>query len=213
MIHLYHSWACAQRTVSYYNNIWTSVFIDALFITARRWNQPRCHQLMDNENVVYAQWSFIWNLVKKNEWNWKKIYWVKQLKFRETNTVCSLWKDQNPHKRPCISQGSLELKTYEMSIYIKGIYCNDLQSVVQLTQVGLLSPTRLVVSAGLLYKLDSWRSRFQQMCWQVSASRVNLLSSIILCPAEGMAQIKGMYYHAWIRNLLCLRLALNSEIC
>jgi hypothetical protein len=55
-----------------------------------------------------------------------------------------------------------------MSLEIKGIYCNDLQPAVQLIQqwaavngksknLVVLSPTRPVVSAGLPYKLESWR--------------------------------------------------------
>ena len=32
-------------------------------------------------------------------------------------------------------------------------------------------------------------------------------------PAEGVAQIKGVDHYAWIWNLLCPRLTLNSEIC
>jgi hypothetical protein len=45
------------------------------------------------------------------------------------------------------------------------------------------------------------------MCWLVSASsqrRVNLSMSLGGPPAEGVAQIKGVYHHAWIWD---------SEIC
>lgn len=57
-----------------------------------------------------------------------------------------------------------------MSLYIKGIYCNDLRSVIQLTQQWVavdgkskslvVAPLmRPVVSAGLLYKLEPKKSR------------------------------------------------------
>jgi hypothetical protein len=81
----------------------------------------------------------------------------------------------------CISQGSLESENLWMSLYIKGIDWNDFQSVVQLTQQWaavsgksknlVVAQSHEAVSAGLLYKLKSLRSRFQQICWQVSASR------------------------------------------
>ena len=40
------------------------------------------------------------------------------------------------------------------------------------------------------------------------------LPPMSLCrpPAEGMAQIEGVCHHAWIRNLLCPWLALDSGI-
>ena len=110
-----------------------------------------------------------------------------------------------------------------MSLYIEGIYCDDLQSVIQLTQqwsaVDGKSKDLVVAQSprGWLCQLIFCRSRFQQMCWQVSASgqrRVNLPPSMSLCrsPAEGVAQIKGLCHHTWIWNLLCPRLTWNSEI-
>ena len=54
------------------------------------------------------------------------------------------------------------------------------------------------------------------MCLQVNASKeeqtVLLPLSLGRSPAEGVAQIKGVYLRPWIRDLFCLRLTLNSEI-
>jgi hypothetical protein len=55
------------------------------------------------------------------------------------------------------------------------------------------------------------------MCWQVNASRQRKLSlflPIFLCkpPAEGVTQIKGVFYLAWVWNMICPRMTLNSEI-
>lgn len=81
----------------------------------------------------------------------------------------------------------------------------------------LLHPTKLVASAGLIYKLESWGSRFQQMCWlsecmQAKKSK-HFFFSLSLCrpQAEGMVWMKGMHL-AWICNMLCPRLTLNSDI-
>ena len=46
------------------------------------------------------------------------------------------------------------------------------------------------------------------MCWQVNASRQRKLSlfflPIFLCkpPTDGVTQIKGVYYHAWVWNMI-----------
>ena len=55
------------------------------------------------------------------------------------------------------------------------------------------------------------------MGWQVNASgkeEQTFLLPMSFCrpPAEGMAQIKGVCHHAWIWDLFCPRLTLNSEI-
>ena len=66
----------------------------------------------------------------------------------------------------CISQSSPESQDLWMSLYIEVIYCDDLKPVVQLTQqwsavseksknLVVAQSMRLVVSAGLLYKLES----------------------------------------------------------
>ena len=67
----------------------------------------------------------------------------------------------------------------------------------------------LVVPAGLLYKLGSWRTRFQQMCWQENASRQEnwvFFLPIFLwkSPAEGVTQIKVVHYHALVWNMVVL---------
>lgn len=59
------------------------------------------------------------------------------------------------------------------------------------------------------------------MCWQVSYKQAKKSdSSFFQCPyalcrppAEGVVQVKDMYHHARIWNLLHPRLALNSKIC
>jgi hypothetical protein len=70
----------------------------------------------------------------------------------------------------CISQGSLESQNlWNVSLYIKRICCDDLQSVVQLTQQWSSvngKPKNLVVAQSHVA-----RSRFKQMCWQVNASK------------------------------------------
>lgn len=55
----------------------------------------------------------------------------------------------------------------------------------------LLSPTRLAVSASIVYKLES-RSRRQQMYWEVNEGKPFLLPlSLYWPPAVGMARLKG----------------------
>ena len=77
-----------------------------------------------------------------------------------------------------------------MSLYIEGMYCDDLQSVVQLPQQcsAVHGKSRdLAVAqaheASSFLQLAFCSGRFQQMCWQVSASRqrrVSLPSSNVL---------------------------------
>jgi hypothetical protein len=82
---------------------------------------------------------------------------------------------------------------------------------------------RLGVSAGLLYELESG-SRFQQMCWQASTSRLRSKPFLFHC-----SYVVGLQQKVWPRlkactttpgpklfftwNLLNLSLTLNSEIC
>ena len=88
-----------------------------------------------------------------------------------------------------------------MCLDIKGNYWNALQSAVLLTQqwsTVLLKPTRLGVSVGGLYKLESRRNRFQQMYWQVSASRQRRREpSSFYCPYVDLQQ------KIWLRLKLC----------
>jgi hypothetical protein len=65
---------------------------------------------------------------------------------------------------------------------IKGIYCNDLEYVVQLAQqctavngksksLAVAWSMRPAIPSHMLDKLESRRGKFQQMCCQVSTSR------------------------------------------
>jgi hypothetical protein len=50
-------------------------------------------------------------------------------------------------------------------------------------------------------------------CKQVEKSGLHSSNAPCRPPAEGVAHIKGVHYHAWIWNFLCPKLALNLEIC
>ena len=86
-----------------------------------------------------------------------------------------------------------------MSLYIKGINCNDLQSAVQPTQLWATvngKSNSLVVSAGLLYKLESW----QKVPIDVLASQCKQAkseSSFSHCPYVGLQQ------EVWLRLKVC----------
>ena len=73
-------------------------------------------------------------------------------------------------------------------------------------------PSSCSVAQGYLFQLVFCRSRFQQMCWQGSASRQGRGKKIFLLPmslcrslAEGVAQIKGMCHHSWSWDVLYFR--------
>ena len=75
------------------------------------------------------------------------------------------------------------------------------------------SPTPTTVSSSC-----EWKSKDLAVVQSHKASRQRsvcvFLLPMSLCrsPAEGLVQIKGVFYHAWIWDLFCHRLTLNTEI-
>jgi hypothetical protein len=89
-------------------------------------------------------------------------------------------------------------------MYFKGMYCNDLQSAVQLTQQWAAVNGKfknLVVSQSHEASCLNWSSvevGFQQMGWQVRASsRSKSESSFFQCPYIGLQQ------KVWLRLKVC----------
>jgi hypothetical protein len=145
-----------------------------------------------------------------------------------------------------VSSQSLKMKhnvhTYSVTLSLSlsdthtlGSARDDLQSAVQVTQQWaavngkLLRPSRsheAGVAAALLYKLGSWRSSFQRMCWQACTSRWRrIFLPLSLCgpAAEGMVQIKDAHHHPrhklfstwkliWTQRSACLCL-LGLKVC
>ena len=111
-----------------------------------------------------------------------------------------------------------------MSLYIKGSYWNDLQSAVQLTQQWATVNGKskdLVVAQSHEAGCFSWSSR-RQMCWQVSKSSMEEAFLLPLSYVGFQQKLRPRLqactttpapklFFTW--NLLCPRLALNSEIC
>jgi hypothetical protein len=47
---------------------------------------------------------------------------------------------------------------------------------------------------------------------QAKKSESSFFQCLCRSPAEGVAQIKGVYHQTWIWDLFCPRLALNSDL-
>ena len=67
-------------------NLWTSMFIAALFIIAKCWEQPKCPSV--NEWIKNCGTFTLWNTTQQKErrssypsqqprWNWRALCWVK----------------------------------------------------------------------------------------------------------------------------------------
>jgi hypothetical protein len=120
-----------------------------------------------------------------------------------------------------ISQGSLGSPNL-WNVFIKGISYDDLQSVVQLPQQWSAvngKSKNLVVAQSYEASCFSWSSVevdckrcAGSKCKQTKKNEFFFPMSLCRSPAEGVAQIKGVYHHTWIQNKFCPRLTLNSEI-
>jgi hypothetical protein len=109
-----------------------------------------------------------------------------------------------------------------MSLYIEGIYCDDLESVVQLTQQWSAvngESMNLAVAQSHEASCFIWSSvevdsnrRAGKSMQAGEKERIFLLPMSCRSPAEGVAQIKGVYHLTWIWDLFCPGLTSNSEI-
>ena len=75
MIQHLHSWVFIQRKQNHYLDIFTPLFIAALFVIAKTWKQPKCTVINDDkENVVYIHSGILFS--HKKEWNPALLTWM-----------------------------------------------------------------------------------------------------------------------------------------